>query len=63
MINWGAENISQEVRLENIEEIKNCLIKKTDQNELISKKHKSVSKISNSIEQFLALGSPITGCV
>ena len=40
-------NISQEFRLKNIKEIKSCFIKKMRQNELISKKHKKVSTISN----------------
>ena len=34
------ENINQEFRLKNIEEIKRFFIKEVDQNELMSKKHK-----------------------
>ena len=39
MTNMGEENTSQEFRLKILEEIKNCLIKEIDQNELMSKKH------------------------
>ena len=39
------ENISQQFRLKNIEEIKNYFIKETDQNKLMSKKHKKISTI------------------
>ena len=43
------ENVSQEFRLKNIEEIKNYFIKEIDQNELMSKKHKKVAEILNYI--------------
>ena len=36
----AKENISQESRLKNIEEIKNFLIEEINQNELMSKKQK-----------------------
>ena len=39
----AEENISQE--LENMEEIRNYFIKKLDQNEMMSKKHKKVFKL------------------
>ena len=34
------ESISQEVRLKNTDETRNCFIEEINQNELISKKHK-----------------------
>ena len=36
------ENISQQFRLKNIDETRNCFIEEIDQNELMSKKHKGV---------------------
>ena len=36
----SEENISQEFKLKNIDEIKNYLIKEINQKELMSKKHK-----------------------
>ena len=53
----GEENISQEFRLENLEEIKNYFIKEIDQNELMS------STILNYIEYLLILASVVTACV
>ena len=41
----GEENISQEFRLKNIEEIKNYFIKLVNQNKLVSKKHKKVCTV------------------
>ena len=41
------ENISQEFRLKNKEEIKNYFIKKIDQNELMRKKHKKICTTLN----------------
>ena len=43
--NMDEENLSQEFRLKNIKEIKNYFIKETNQNELMSKKHKKVIEI------------------
>ena len=43
------ESISQEFWLKNIEEINNYFIKEIEQNELMSKKHKKVSRISKYI--------------
>ena len=57
----AEENISQEFRLKNIDETRNYLI--ANQNELMSKKHKKVCTNLNYIENFLILGSAITGCV
>ena len=57
------ENISQEFRLKNIDEARKYLTEEMNRNELISKKHKKVCTTPNYIEQFLILGSTITGCV
>ena len=57
------ENISQEFRLKNIDEIRNYFLeKKIEQNELKSRKHKNVCTILNYIEPFI-LVSTITGCI
>ena len=57
------KNISQEFRLKNIDEARKYLTEEMNRNELISKKHKKVCTTLNYIEQFLILGSTITGCV
>ena len=57
------KNIKQEFRLENIEEIRNYLIKEINQNELMSKKHKKVCRVLNYIDHLLIVISTITGCV
>ena len=59
----GDENINHELRLKNIEEIKNYFIKEINQNELMSKKHEKVCTILNHNEHFLILAPAITGCV
>ena len=46
----SEENISQEFRLKNIDETRNYLIEKINQNELMSKKHKKVYRLLNYIE-------------
>ena len=58
--NAAEENISQEIRLKNIDETKNYLIEEINRNELMSKKHKKVCTNLNYIEQFMILGSTIT---
>ena len=56
------KSISPQFLLKNIEEIKKKFsLKKIDQNELMSKKHKNVCTTLNYIEQFLILTSVITG--
>ena len=55
------ENISQEFRLENIDETKNYFLEEIEQNELMSKKHKKVCTTLNYIDHFLILASSITG--
>ena len=57
------ENISQEIRLKNIDETRNYLIEEINQIELMSKKHKKVCTTLNYIEHFLILASKITECV
>ena len=57
------ENISQEFRLKNIDEIKNYFLEEIEQNELMSRKHKKVSTTLNYIEHFFILASTITGCI
>ena len=57
------ENISQELRLKNIDEIRIYLIKEINQNELISKKYKKIYRVWNYIEHLLTLVSTVTGFV
>ena len=59
----SKENVSQGLRLQKMEEARNYFIKKSDQNELMSKKHKIVSTTLNYIDHFLILASAISGCI
>ena len=59
----AEENISQEFRLKNIGETRNCLIDEINRNELISKKHKKVCTTLNYIQHSRILISTITGCI
>ena len=61
--NMDEENLSQEFRLKNIKEIKNYFIKETNQNELMSKKHKKGYRNLTYIDHFFVSASSITGCV
>ena len=56
------ENISQESRLENIDETRNYFLEEVKQNELMSRNQKKVCTNLNYIEHF-NLGSTITDCV
>ena len=56
------ENISQESRLENIDETRNYFLEEVKQNELMSRNQKKVCTNLNYIEHF-NLDSTITGCV
>ena len=56
------KNISQE-GLKKIDNARNDFIKEIKENELMSKKHKTVYSILNYIAQFRVLASTITGCV
>ena len=57
------ENINQEFRLNKIDEIRNYLIEKINQNELMIKKHKKVCRVLNYIDYLLVVTSTTTGCV
>ena len=59
----SKENVSQGLRLQKMEEARNYFIKKIDQNELMSKKHKIISTTLNYIDHFLILASAISGCI
>ena len=57
------EKISQEFRLKNIDETRNCFLKEIEENELMSRKHKKVCTTLNYTEHHLILASAITGCI
>ena len=59
----AEENIIQEFILKNIDETRNYLIEEINLNRLMSKKQKKVYTTLNYIEQFLIVGSTITGCI
>ena len=59
----SEENITQELRLKDIDKTTNYLIEEINRNELMSKKHKKVCTTLNYIEHFLILASTITGCI
>ena len=59
----AEEKISQEFRQKNIDEKINYLTEVINRNKLMSKKHKKVCTTLNYTEQFLILGSTITGCI
>ena len=48
--------------MKNIDETRNYLIEEIKWNELMSKKHKKILQLLSYIENFLILGSTITGC-
>ena len=58
----AEENISQEFRLNNIDETRSYLIEEINRNELVSKNPKNVFTTPNCIEYFFILGSTLTGC-
>ena len=55
----AEKNITQEFRLENIDETRNCSIEEINRNEFMNKKHKKVCTTLNHIEHFLILGPTI----
>ena len=59
----AEEKISQEFRQKNIDEKISYLTEVINRNKLMSKKHKKVCTALNYTEQFLILGSTITGCI
>ena len=58
----AEENISQEFRLNNIDETRSYLTEEINRNELVSKNPKNVFTTPNCIEHFFILGSTLTGC-
>ena len=59
----GEDNIIQEFKLKNIEEIKKYFTKEINQNELMSKNINMVSSVLDYTEHFLFSVSVITECV
>ena len=59
----SEENITQKFTPKNIDKIRNYLIEEINQNELISKKHKTVYRNLNYMEHSIILISTIIGCV
>ena len=59
----AIKNISQESRLENIDETRNCFTEEINQNDLIGKKHNKVCTAVNFIEHLLVLASAVPECV
>ena len=59
----SEEKISQKLRLKDIDERRNYLMGEINQNELMSKKHRKVSRVLNYIEHLLNLISIVSGCV
>ena len=57
------ENISQKVRLKNVDETRNYFLEKIEQVVLMSNKHKKVCTTLNYIEHFLILSTTVTGCI
>ena len=55
--------MSQEFRLKNIDETRNCFLKEITQNELTGQRHNKVCTTLNCIEHVLILASTITGCI
>ena len=60
---YGEDNISQEFRRKDIEEVKNYFIKVIDQNEFLRKKHGKGFTTLSYTEHFLILVSAIIGCL
>ena len=63
LYNHVWKSMSQEFRLEIIDETRNYFIEKMQENELMSKKHKKVCRVLNDIEHLLILVSAVTECV
>ena len=62
-INMAEENISQKFRLNNIDEARNYFSEETNENEMISEKHKKVCTLLNRNQQLLILISVVAGCI
>ena len=59
----SEKNISQKFRLKNIDETRNYLIEKINQNKLMTKKHKKVYRVLNYIADLLILISTVSGSI
>ena len=59
----SEEILSQKIRLKNIGETRNYLIKEINQNELKSKKHEKVDRGLNYIDHLLIPISTVSGCL
>ena len=57
------ENISQKLRLKNIDETRNYFLEGIKQDKLMSRKHKKVCTTLNYIEHVFTLAFTITGCI
>ena len=57
------ENMRQKFRKKNIDNRRNYLSEKINQNDLMSKKHKKVYTVLNYIEHQLILIFTVSGCV
>ena len=59
----AKEKISQEFRLNEIDNIRNYFTEEIKQNELISKKNKKICKILNYMKNLVIFASIVNGCV
>ena len=57
------ENISQKVKLKNVDETRNYFLEQIEQVVLMRNNHKKVCTTLNYIEHFLILSSTVTGCI
>ena len=55
--------MSQECRLNNVNETRNYFLEEINQNELMSREHKKVCATLKYIEDVFILASTITGCI
>ena len=59
----SGDNISQEFKLKNIDETRNCSIGEINKNELMSKKHNIVYSVLNYAEHLFIFITLVTGCL
>ena len=57
------ENVSQEFRLKNIDELRNYLIKEISQNQILNEKHKELYRVLKYIEHLLISTSTVSECM
>ena len=62
-INMTEENVIQEFRLKNINNIKRYFIEKIKHSGLLSKKHKKICTTLNYTKHLLIVASMVTGCI